>query len=473
MVIFIGGQQMAKQNNFIIEEEFDFLKIGSKHNTKRLLGIMSNMIKNPGKSILSQSSSRSEAKAAYQFFNNENLDMSKIEWMHRYKTFLRIEETNNPILVIQDTTYVNYNTQSKKEDMGKISAYAKGVKIHSSIATTQEGLVLGVLNQLSLSSPLDEETSLSKQQLKSRSIEDKESYRWIESFKESMYLMPDGVDLTVVSDREGDIYEYMNAVISGKRHFLTRIAQNRMTTDNKNILDSIRKEQCQGSTVVSVPRNSGKNQKRRTATLSLRYQQYNIKRPARLANTENLPDSLAVWVIHARETNPPAGIEAIEWFLMTNRPISNMEMAIQQLQNYTHRWKIERFHYVLKTGGCNIEQIQARTMRVTLALIMLYSIISVFIMNMAYAARLNPDQPCSDFFEEEEWQFLYWAVYKTTKTFDKPISIKEAVQLIAWLGSGKRPPSDGVPGLKLIWRGLEKFYFLWNYRGFMKLTVQV
>ena len=464
---------MKKKNNFIIEEEFDFLKIGTLHNTKRVLGIMSNMIKNPGKSILSQSSSRSEAKAAYQFFNNENLDMDDIHRIHHLRTVERIVETESPILVIQDTTYVNYHSQSKKADLGKMSAYAKGVKIHSSIATTQEGLNLGVLNQLSLSSEESDEPPLSDHQLRSRPIEDKESYRWIESFYESMYMMPEDIDLTVISDREGDIYEYMNAVILRKRYFLTRIVQDRMTIDNQKILSSVKKERCQGELCVQVPRNTKKNQKARQATLELRYKQYEVKRPARLTNNQDISNSISVWVVHAREINPPANGEALEWFLMTNRPIKSPEEAVQQLRNYAQRWKIERFHYVLKTGGCNIEQIQARSMKVTISLIMLYSIISVFIMNMTYAARLNPDTPCTNFFEEEEWKFLYWAVYKKETVPDTPISIKEAVRLIAWLGSGKRAPSDGDPGLKLIWRGLEKFYFLLSYKEYMKLTVQV
>jgi len=224
---------------------------------------------------------------------------------------------------------------------------------------------------------------------------------------------------------------------------------------------------------VQIPRNSNKNQKAREAKLELRYKQYEVKCPARLASNKNIPDSISVWVVHAKETNPSAGVEGLEWFLMTNRAILSIEEAVQQLKNYTQRWKIERFHYVLKTGGCNIEQIQARSMKVTLSLIMLYSIISVFIMNMTYAARLNPDKPCSDFFEEEEWKFLYWAVYKTTDIPEKPISIREAVKLIAWIGSGKRAPSDGEPGLKLIWKGLEKFYFLLSFKDYMKLTVQV
>ncbi|MDR2210305.1 MAG: hypothetical protein LBO65_02390 [Spirochaetaceae bacterium] len=51
------------------------------------------------------------------------------------------------------------------------------------------------------------------------------------------------------------------------------------------------------------------------------------------------------------------------------------------------RWKIERFHYVLKSG-CAIEKLQEGSMEKTTTLILMYSIIAGKILNMAYAGRL-------------------------------------------------------------------------------------
>jgi hypothetical protein len=49
-------------------------------------------------------------------------------------------------------------------------------------------------------------------------------------------------------------------------------------------------------------------------------------------------------------------------------------------------------------------------------------------------------------------------VKKTKKTPDKPYSASEAVRYIAELGSYKRAPSDGPPGLKSVWPGLFRFF---------------
>jgi len=109
-------------------------------------------------------------------------------------------------------------------------------------------------------------------------------------------MLPEDIDVTIISDREGDIYEYFYEVISKRRYFLTRIAQNRMTTDNQKIFDSIRKTDCIGDICAKVFRNSHKNINSRDAKLEIRYNKYEIKRPIKLNNNTKLPESLAVYV---------------------------------------------------------------------------------------------------------------------------------------------------------------------------------
>ena len=92
----------------------------------------------------------------------------------------------------------------------------------------------------------------------------------------------------------------------------------------------------------------------------------------------------------------------------------------------------------------------------TTVLVLMYSVIAAFIMNMTYMARINPRLPCSVCFEEEERKALYCAASKTRKPPEKPYAIAEAVTYLSWLGGPKRAPSDGPPGVKTIWIGLDK-----------------
>jgi hypothetical protein len=93
--------------------------------------------------------------------------------------------------------------------------------------------------------------------------------------------------------------------------------------------------------------------------------------------------SLPVTILYVKEENPPEGIKAIEWFLMTNEEAGSFEAVYEMAGYYMRRWKIERFHYVLK-NGCKIEELRERYMEKRKALILMYSVIAVFIINLTY-----------------------------------------------------------------------------------------
>jgi hypothetical protein len=99
-----------------------------------------------------------------------------------------------------------------------------------------------------------------------------------------------------------------------------------------------------------------------------------------------------------KEENPPKGLEPIEWFLITNEEVKTVEQVFEKVRYYVQRWKIERFHHVLKSG-CAIEKLQERGMEKDKTLILMYSVISVFIMNLTYIARINPLYDYRDMFD--------------------------------------------------------------------------
>jgi hypothetical protein len=94
---------------------------------------------------------------------------------------------------------------------------------------------------------------------------------------------------------------------------LIRIVQNRMTVENKGILDEIRKKRCQGRVEATIPRDSRSGVPGREAVLQVRYVPYAVKRPQILNKVKTLPDSIAMYVIYVREEKPAKGKSPIEW----------------------------------------------------------------------------------------------------------------------------------------------------------------
>ncbi|MFS8981554.1 hypothetical protein PO002_45695, partial [Cupriavidus necator] len=70
--------------------------------------------------------------------------------------------------------------------------------------------------------------------------------------------------------------------------------------------------------------------------------------------------ALRLTVIHAIERGAPAGRKRIEWKLITNLPVTTRRQAVEKLDWYALRWKIEVFHKILKSG-CKAEDSMLRT----------------------------------------------------------------------------------------------------------------
>jgi len=97
----------------------------------------------------------------------------------------------------------------------------------------------------------------------------------------------------------------------------------------------------------------------------------------------------------------------------------------------------------------------------------MYSIIAVRILNLTYLSRICPDLRCDIIFDEDEWKVLYCVAKKTKTPPNEPYSMKEAVEYVAILGGFKGAKSDGAPGLKVVWTGLNKLYILLAFRDFI------
>jgi hypothetical protein len=128
------------------------------------------------------------------------------------------------------------------------------------------------------------------------------------------------------------------------------------------------------------------------------------------------------------------------------------------VEHYIQRWKIERFHFTLKSG-VGAEKIQQRSYDRIKPVLLIYSVIALHILTITYLGRAVPDAPCNLLLDDDEWRILYRVVHKTKQPPETPYTMEEAVRYLGQLGGYKRSPSDGPPGLQSIWNGLFELYF--------------
>ena len=163
--------------------------------------------------------------------------------------------------------------------------------------------------------------------------------------------------------------------------------------------------------------------------------------------------ALALTVIHAQERDKPEGRDAIDWKLMTDLPITTNEAAIEKLNWYALRWKIETFHKVLKSC-CKAEESKLRTADRLTNLIAI-SCMSWRIFWMTMISRSDPDAPPEVALTPTEIQLLDHLMVGKNKSKETE-NLSSYVIKIAMLGGYLARNNDPPPGNLVIWRGLNR-----------------
>ena len=448
-----------------LENELRHVDFKDKRLINRLIKT-SNLLDSKASGTINQSCrSWKDAKGAYRLFSNDKFDIDEVYSSHHAETQNRIQG-KDLVFAIQDTTYLDYDTHIKTKELGSISkAYTKhkqGLIMHSTIIVTQEGLPLGLTSQQCWARIAREEEQKEKARRKYIThIKDKESYKWITAFEETIANIPENTRVITVGDREADIFDFLWKIEESGAEFVIRNRQDRKFICPENgktkIQTKISELQPKKEIRLEIPGNG--LHKARQANVEIKYTYGQI--PIRFVslygpeNTDHkISDKLAVYVVSAKEINAPVGVEAIDWTILTNIPVSSFEDAVERINWYKLRWKIEEYFRVLKSG-CKIEASRLSAGTKLQKLIAIKSLIAFKILYLSKIASTFPEESCDSILTAQEWKTLYMRVHRTNNTPGKPPNIKEAIIWLGKLGGFMARKSDRLPGPMSLWRGYE------------------
>lgn len=435
------------------EEEFYGIDLGDKRLNKRLLSISRDLYARTQANIPQACGTRAKTKAAYRFFSNKQVTMENILKPHFEATTERMEK-EKVILAVQDTTSLNYSSHPMTKGLGLIG-YSKngpiGLNLHITMSFNVEGTPLGLLDSQCWSRDADDFGK--KKQRHQKPIEEKESYKWLRSYKEASKAQKLCADTMVVSvgDRESDIYELFHLgknTPSGAK-ILVRASHDRTLADNKKLWEKMSSEPVQGIQELELPRRKGNPS--RIIRLEVRSSAIILKPPTR---KRNLP-ALSLWAVYAKEEGSIAKGDGIEWMLLTDIPIKSFDDAIEKLSWYTLRWGIEVYFKTLKSG-CKIEQRQLGSAENIKSCLALDLVVAWRIYYLAKFGRENPDIPCTVYFEEEEWKALTAFVTEDPIIPASVPSLRDVIRMVSGLGGFLGRNGDGEPGTKSLWLGLQR-----------------
>jgi hypothetical protein len=328
-----------------------------------------------------------------------------------------------------------------------------GLKVHSTLVASIKGVPLGLVDQ-QVWARAPENKGIAKQR-RTREIKDKESQRWLDANSKTEIVIPQEIEVVTITDREGDIFDLFAQQRRENSHLLIRATHNRKVNhQTKYLHEAIGQIQPCGFLTVDIQRNP--EQQPRTATLTLKTARFEIQPPLHHKQRSKL-EPIEMQVVLAVEENPPQGITAISWLLLTTLDVNGVDDVVRCVSWYSYRWLIERYHYTLKSG-CSIEKLQLETARRIEMALATYSIVAWRLLWLTYEARINPEQPCDTVLETYEWQSLYATISQTPNPPPEPPSLRDAVLFIACLGGFLGRKGDGEPGVKTIWRGLRRLH---------------
>lgn len=401
-------------------------------------------------------------KAAYRFFANERVSEDEILNSHFDATRERAAAENGPVLVLHDTTEFSFH-RGQPEAIGFTRSMHRGrhqsenardrkvcgILMHSALAVTTQALPLGLAAAKFWTRKQFKgaEARRKRGNLKRIAIEDKESARWPETLRLSSERL--GAQRCVhIADREGDIYEFFCEAAQVGTHFLVRSKVDRWVGDGEHTIA----EEMDEVKLKGVHRIDVANEQRETreATLEIRYRKLQVLAPK--TKQSRLPP-LMLTVIYAVERDPPEGSKGIAWKLITDLPVCSRAEAIEKLEWYALRWKIEVFHKILKSGY-KIEESRLRTADRLVNLTALCCILSWRIFWMTMINRSDPTAPPALALTDIEMRLLDHLVRDQTNT--PPRGVSRYLFKIARLGGYLGRKNDPPPGNKLMWKGFTR-----------------
>lgn len=455
---------------FDLNTEMIGLNLNDKRLNERCLQILKSFEKRPEDSIPSACETHSEVKAAYRFFKNPKTDHQKILAPHIESTIQRCE--NHPtILYVEDTTEEDFTDNSKLQtkNLERLDhPNRQGFYSHTALAITEKGTPLGVLANNFFSRGLE---SISSTRIYSRTpLSAKESFRWVEGIRNASALgkrLPN-TQVVYVADRESDTFHCLFEAVKDDIFCdaVIRACKDRNTTSKikgtkktyKKMFESLKELPIQGELKFTTQAGYGK--KAREVTQTIRFGSLEVKPSHSQANNYH---SVQINAIMLCEENPPEGVKAIDWVLLTTLPINSIEEVLRVIRIYCMRWKIEVFFKILK--NCKIEDLKLIDANRLKTCIALYMIVAWRLLLIQHIAKIYPDEQCTIVFTELEWKVVYLSILKKRKESFENLPktappLKDFIKIIGMLGGFLGRKSDGEPGPKAICQGYIKMHSL-------------
>jgi hypothetical protein len=445
------------------QEEMAGVDLGDRRLNARAVRMLSQRWARPTQSFYRSFDNAAEAKGAYKMIENGRYEISLASLLasHQLQTARRMA-AEKLVLLAQDTTGLSYNSLAETTGLGSIGeGGSRGLFLHSLQAFRLDGIPLGTLWAELWARPPESDTARRNEQ----SCDEKESGRWVRALQaasEQARRMPQ-TGVLVCGDRESDIYELYDQKPGAPEnvHLLVRGQHDRCLSGPTRLRERLAALPVGGTIEVQVPRRA--KQPARTARLELRWQAVELQPPA-VALKKSWPP-LQVYAVWAQEEDAAAGVEGIDWLLLTTWPVTTLKTARRVVRWYALRWGIECWHKVLKVV-CQVEARQMKSAQALERALALDMILASRVLLLTRLGKEHPNVPAELFYSPEELEVLAAKKAESDRYPEATkLTVLQANILTAMLAGFWGRKGDGHPGAQILSEGLRLLEAIVWYKG--------
>ena len=410
----------------------------------------------------------------YRFWQNTHVTEEGLIELGTTHCCEQIKSVNH-LLLIEDTTELNLERHrgsiTDKNGLGTTcNGKDLGFFCHPTIAVNaMDGSLLGSLDIHLWCRPEGRENKKGRG-YNTIPIQEKESYRWSERAIEASKKIPEGHQITVIQDREGDIYQSLCLLKASKLDFIIRCHYNRnIDSPTIKLKEHIHNLSPAGEYILEV-KGDNKQRKKRKAKMEIRYQKVSLCCPEKIARTKKYPSNLEIQVVHVKEKQDsiPEGENAIEWILYTTHLLTTPQEALQIVKYYMMRWNIEDLFRTVKSEGVNYEDSELQSGKALRKLFVMALMAAIQILQLRQARSGQTAQKPSLVFSERQIECMKALLprfegktEKQKNPFEKD-NLAWATWIIARLGGWKGYASQKPPGVIILHDGWIRFQSLFE-----------
>lgn len=443
---------LAMEISMWAQEQFGTCELGDRRRTKRVVKLAAQAAAMPDASTPKQTENWGDCKAAYRLFAQDDVTFEALTAPHCATTRA---VPAGIWLVINDTTEINFGYDRELTGVGRVgSAQARGFYLHTAMIVAAESEeIIGVAGQDLYVRPWKKVQRVSSERRKKRKRETDMWGRVIDRVGPP----PAEARFVHVCDRGADNFDVYCHLLQQRAGWVIRAAQLKrrvLDTDgrDRSLDEVVRAAPLQGTYELQVRAN--RDQPARTALIEVRRARLVMPRPqnglSRYVHQSGVME-IPMWVVEAREVNPPPGVTALRWVLLTSEEVRGFDDAWRIIAWYEKRPLIEEYHKCLKTG-CRVEERLYRSGERLAPVIGLLSVLAVRLLQLKMVARRQPEQPAAQVVPKE-WLAAVPLLLKKRRPLK---TVRDFFRGLAQLGGFLGRKGDGEPGWQTIWGGLEK-----------------